>query len=514
MFQSTRSVLAPALILIGYHTLFWKQWLGLNSLLFSVLTFSILFIIRPESRSSKPVWITTLGALIGAGMIVYYNTFNSKLLGILMYMTAIGFWLQPHLYFTGFALMTYLTEVFKEIPLVVLKRVRGLFSRDGRTASRKITVEYIFIPALIIGVFFGIYSYSNPEFSKIFTRFTEKILIFLQTLDWTWFLFMFTGIGICSVIFWQTPTRYWLIRQGQKQLALIRKRVKTTPNKLHTGLYHEYRIAILTLGGLNLLLIAVNLTDLYYVWLHFEQFRPTNLTLYVHEGTYNLVISILLAMGVALYFFRKNLNFYSKNHKLLAITYLWIVQNAFLALSVGMRNFRYVEHYGLAYKRLGLFFFLILTLFGLATLFLKIRDKKSNFFLFVSNSWALFAVSLLSVCINWDMLITRYNLTMPLKNEIDIHFLIFEMSLQNTPILIEYEDLLAEKGKAMYGSSEAVKQLIRNKMNRYIEAVEEKQTWQSWTYTYRHHYKHLKQIQHEAITDNLPLSARGIPKKQ
>ncbi|MBX7241692.1 MAG: DUF4173 domain-containing protein [Bacteroidia bacterium] len=513
MIQTTRSVIAPALVLIGYHTLFWHQWLGLNSLLFSLLTFSVLFIVRPESRTSRAVWVTTLGALIGAGMIVYYNTLNSKILGVLMYMTAIGFWLQPRLYFTGFALMTYLTEIFKEIPLSILGRLRGLLSKDRQTSSRKITFEYIFIPVLIIGIFFGIYIYANPEFSRIFTLMLNRAIEFLETLDWSWFLFMFTGIGISSVIFWQSPTRYWLMRQGRKQLALIRKRTKTYPNRLHTGLYHEFRIAILTLGGLNLLLLAVNLTDLYYVWLHFDRFRPSNFTLYVHEGTYNLVISILLAMGVALYFFRKNLNFFSKNQTLITVTYLWIAQNAFLAMSVGMRNFRYIEHFGLAYKRVGLILFLILTLFGLFSLYLKIKNKRSNFFLFVTNSWALFVVSILSVCINWDMVITRYNLTMPVKAQMDIHFLIFEMSLQNTPLLVKHQDLIAEKGKAVYGSPEEVKKLIRNKMNQYIEVVEKKQSWQSWNYTYLHHYQYLKQIQYETTADNLPLPSGRIQEK-
>jgi hypothetical protein len=56
----------------------------------------------------------------------------------------------------------------------------------------------------------------------------------------------------------------------------------------------------------------------------------------VHEGTYLLILCILMAMGVLLWFFRGNLNFLPDNERLRWLAHLWLAQNAMLALSVGV----------------------------------------------------------------------------------------------------------------------------------------------------------------------------------
>lgn len=499
MNQLTRSIVAPIAVLTGFHLLFWRQWLGVNSFLFTLLAFVALYIVRPESRSSKVVWIATAGALLSSAMIVYHNTLSSKWIGILMYMTAVGFWLQPRLYFTGYALLTYLTDILVEIPLHIFKSLVSMGQRPEKQ-GRKVTLAYVFIPLLALIVFWSIYLSANPEFVYVTNTVSARVLRFFEDLDWSWIGFMFIGIVFSSILFWQTPTHRWLAKQGSKSLALVRKRTaKMFPRHLHTGLYHEYRIALLTLGTLNALLFVVNLTDLRYVWLHFDRFKAGNLTEYVHEGTYTLIVSILMAMGVALYFFRNNLNFFSQNQKLLLMTYAWIAQNAFLALSVGMRNYRYIAHFGLAYKRVGLIFFLILTLFGLFTLFLKIKDKRSSFFLFVANSWAIFTLSMFSVCINWDIVITKYNLFTPIVERLDTDFLIQDMSYQNTALLVQHKDLLIQKGQREWITAETIEHQIEEKAQNFLQSMEKKQDWQSWSYTYSQQYQTLKQ---HAISSN------------
>ena len=171
-------------------------------------------------------------------------------------------------------------------------------------------------------------------------------------------------------------------------------------------------MAALVVGTLNILLCIVNLVDIQHVWLGYEGgLSPIELSNYVHEGTYLLIASIGFAMGILLYFFRRNINFLPNNSFLKNLSYIWIIQNAILALSVGARNIHYISAYGLAYKRLGVFIFLVLTIIGLYTMYLKVRDQLTTYFLIQNNTWALYFVMAFLTMIDWDVEITKYNVS-------------------------------------------------------------------------------------------------------
>ncbi len=74
----------------------------------------------------------------------------------------------------------------------------------------------------------------------------------------------------------------------------------------------------------------------------------------------------------------------------------------------------------MAYKRIGVIVFLLLVLVGLVTLFLKVRDRKSFFYLARLNTWALFITVVGLACVDWDTFIVRHNLHHQNKGEIDI----------------------------------------------------------------------------------------------
>ncbi len=155
--------------------------------------------------------------------------------------------------------------------------------------------------------------------------------------------------------------------------------------------------------------LVVNITDISWIW--FGLVIPENFSLkqFVHEGTYLLILSILLSMAILLYYFRRNLNFYPNSQNLRRLAVLWIVQNMVLVISVALRNMHYIGYHGLAYKRIGVFVFLALTLFGLFTLLMKVRTQRSHWFLLKVNSWAVWVALLGLSLINWDVVIVRHN---------------------------------------------------------------------------------------------------------
>ena len=138
------------------------------------------------------------------------------------------------------------------------------------------------------------------------------------------------------------------------------------------ALRNELTVGIISLALLNALLLSINIIDIIYVWLGFSYKSTMNLSAYVHEGAGMLIFSIVLAMVVLLFFFRRNLNFYKKNKYLRYGAIIWIVQNIILVISVFIRDYYYFVHMGMAYKRIGVMIFLVLVLTGLITVFIKI----------------------------------------------------------------------------------------------------------------------------------------------
>ena len=125
------------------------------------------------------------------------------------------------------------------------------------------------------------------------------------------------------------------------------------------------------------------------------------------------------------------------------MAYGWISQNGLLAISVGIRNYHYIDYHGLAYKRIGVIFFLALTLFGLGSLFVKIANKKSGYFLWRTNAWAVYGVMVLLALFNWDGIITKHNLNHNTDKDIDIPFLL-TLSDKVLPELHEHREVFSD----------------------------------------------------------------------
>lgn len=185
-------------------------------------------------------------------------------------------------------------------------------------------------------------------------------------------------------------------------------------------LERERRAGVVLLVLVNAVLLIVNLIDISWVWIGFTVPEDFSLKQFVHEGTWLLIISILLSIMVLLYLFRGNLNFHPRNATLKRLATVWIAQNFILGISVFLRNWHYISFHGLAYKRIGVIVFLALVLIGLITLYHKVRDRRSFFYLTRVNGWAWFAMLIGLTLVEWDSTIVRYNLKHDNPGEIDI----------------------------------------------------------------------------------------------
>lgn len=221
----------------------------------------------------------------------------------------------------------------------------------------------------------------------------------------------------------------------------LQRTKKTIKGKfLSLGLKKEMVSGLITLIGLNTLIFIINLMDLSTYWFSYSRPSYETMKTLVHDGTGLLIFCVCLSVLIALYLFRSNQNFYSKNKWLRFLAIAWLAQNILLVFSVAWRNYWYILDFNLAYKRIGVFIFLLATLFGILTTIIKINHKKTFYYLVKLNSSFILTLLLLVSFVKWDNVIVNYNLNHKDSAYIHKNFL---ATLDNStlPVLLQHQEL-------------------------------------------------------------------------
>lgn len=409
--------------------LFYKQALGINVFIFEAILLAWLAYrkeLQFESRNQKVLtlglFVTMLATVFSYSDFSYIWHFTSLFffIGMLAYPR-----IRSLLNLLGISLLNVLSSQMDFIELGNRTKI------GGKSLSKSLSkTRFFIIPLFIIIVFLFIYSAANPVFSELMGDLMDQIGIRWNAIFYD-FEFAVIMTFICGIFI----SNFLLLRSANKDIVdqdqeaveyKVRKRKRNQGKRRMSfpflGLKNEFKAAIFLFVSLNIILAIVNGIDVYWVWFHFE-WEGQYLKQFVHAGTYLLILSILLSIGLVLYFFRGNLNFYTKSAFLKKLSYLWLAQNALLALSVGMRNFWYIEYYALAYKRIGVFIFLLLTLYGLYSVYQKLKDGRSLFNLFRKNAFVFYVVMTFFSLFNWDGIITKYNFAHADKSFLHLNFL-------------------------------------------------------------------------------------------
>lgn len=359
-------------------------------------------------------------------------------------------------------------------------------------------------------VFYIIFHFANPVFESLSNKCWKYIGTFLNSvfknISLLRIIFFLFGVSLVGWGIYQSNLSAFLNAQLKQSPIINRVRKKVQKPKLEVnplemvqepkkkilGLKNEYQSALILLILVNVLLCIVNMIDVNWIWFNFKYHRSFNLTQFVHEGTYLLILSILLSMAIMLYFFRGNLNFYPQRKKLIVLSSIWIAQNIILTISVAIRNYHYIHYYGLAYKRIGVIFFLVLTLFGLCTLFLKIRFQKSTYYLLHWNSWSIYAAFILLGLVNWDIIILKNNIQLPYKENLDVEFLL-DLSDKTLPLIDQNKDLLNVQNWQSNNNNFHV--MYEKRVNDFL--VGKKDSWYSWSYLEGKAYAYFQTSNHK-----------------
>jgi len=312
------------------------------------------------------------------------------------------------------------------------------------------------------------------------------------------------GAIVFTFIFRTTlPYHYTLL---EKSFSDTLMRIKKPSSKLFRkgvlDLLDEYRMALALLIGLNILLGVFNFIDITTVWYNYE-WQGEMLRSFVHRGIYVLIIAVLCSIFIILYYFRNNLNFFSKSKWLRISAYIWLAQNIILLISVAIRNSIYIEYFNLAYKRIGVYFFLFLCLLGIISVIWKLATYKSKYWLQRINAMSVFIVLHVITFFDWDKIIASHNY----KN-FDHAFFHYdfmqslapsawsEMPIDDNTIrsleLMQSEAMLPVRERHTYMSATTYQQIINQKQEKFCNEYSTRHCLE-WNYADSKTYQNLQQ---------------------
>lgn len=435
-----RALTAALVTAAAFDLLFWKQHIGVNLPLYSLLIAGALLGRYGWHGLSAPARAALLALAIVDVCVVVNNSVVSILAGFALLFVLSALAHEPELRSLFYAVPRAFANVFMA-PIGAGGMLSEALSDRRLTRTGWRWFRLALIPVALLVLYFLIYRKANPRFDELTSGILGTISgwfdsIFSNILTPHAVFFLFALVVSAGLLF-RFAAR-WLVNH-ERQWSDVLLRVRTPrphwmPALHMNALERERQVGVILLVLMNALLLVVNAIDIQWLWFGFEVPKDFSLKQFVHEGTWLLIISILLSMVILLRLSNGNQNFYWRSGSLRTLAVAWIVQNLVLGISVFLRNYHYIHFHGLAYKRIGVIVFLGMVMVGLVTLWSKIRHRRSLYHVLRVNAWAALAVLVGLSTVNWDMLITRYNLDHWNQGEIDVDNYL-EMSDKVLPLL-------------------------------------------------------------------------------
>lgn len=487
--------------------LFWNTFPGLNIALAGTILATILVARSKPATMTGRAKASLVALLICAVMVIVHASVIAILGTVISLLLFSAFMIEPVLRSTLGAAGQLLYN-FASVPVAFFEGIGTALPQKGASRRGFGWLKLSLLPLAVLFLFFQIYREANPRFEDLTSGFMGRLAEMFER--------FFTGIFTAHALFLLVMAYLMggvLLRLAPGFVGEVEAKLKDALDRVRSrrprwkaplglnALERERRMGMVLLVLVNALLAVENVIDIDWVWFNFEVPAGFSLKQFVHEGTWLLILSILLSMAILLRLFRRNLNFHPGATWLKRLALLWVLQNTILGISVFLRNAHYIGFHGLAYKRIGVIVFLALVLIGLVTLAWKIHRTRSTFYLLRVNGWAAVAVLALLTCFNWDTIIVKYNLGHPNPGEIDTDNYL-ALSDKVLPLLYAHQQDVSRQMEKHRANSvrwtetqdpEVFKEGLDRKTRAFIERWE-KADWRSWTLAEQRTYDELVRL--------------------
>lgn len=410
----------------AYSFLFYLQNAGINFLLFTIILLTII-IVRNNDLVKNKKWLWSAVLCLVSAVSVFINSSALSIIAniiCLLMMSGISFNASTSGLFS-FLFSCY--SVVSVMAYLVIDSIKRLQPKNEVPSDRKgVKVLITGLVLLVSILFFNMYKSSNPLFAE-----NTKWINF-DFMSFNWICFTISGCLLMYAFLYHrvvTPIETW-----ENNLQLLNK--PGTENEPDQKRFETERYAgLLLFVLLNLMLVVLNVGDIQT--LYFDGGLPKNITHsdFVHSGVGIIILSIILATSMIMYLFRKEFMNVKNNKALMVFVYLWITQNVLMLSSTAFRNQIYIHDFNFTYKRIGVYIWLALAAFGLLIMLWKIYKKRSNWYLIRTNVAVWFTTLALCSLVNWDKLITNYNIQNKPIAQVDFYYL-FSLSDANIPELM------------------------------------------------------------------------------
>lgn len=410
----------------AYSFLFYRQNAGINFLIFNIV-FLVILLIRNRFVFRNKTWIWAgMMSLISATCVFIHSSDLSILANVFSLLLVSAFSFNPATS-SIFSVIFSVFSIASSMVFMIIDAVnRSQNKSDSHSGKKGYKLLAVLIVVLLSMMFFAMYKDANPLFAE------NTKWINLDFISFQWIVFTIGGFILIYGLYYHRTIKP--IENWENKLSLHNL---SNQNTERVKQYEAERFSgLLLFVLLNLMLLLLNAGDIQT--LYFNGGLPKGITHsdFVHNGVAVIILSIVAATSLMMFLYRKEFSEVKNNKVLSVLIYGWIIQNLIMLSSTAYRNQIYIHDYNFTYKRIGVYVWLMLAAVGLIIMFWKINKQKSNWFLIKTNVGVWFSVLTLSSCVNWDKMITNYNLANKPLQEIDFHYL-FSLSDTNIPELID-----------------------------------------------------------------------------
>ena len=392
------------LITTLFVIIFYEQNPGLNIGILGIIVSVLTYFNTEESHKTKAFLALFVMSILSSFAFAWYGDFVS-FLAVFTSLFILGFKsknndLKSIFVIPVFAInfITFIYRFFQFEQWFPLRKTESFWQK---------ILAVVLIPALLLLIFFGIYSKGSTHFASFFSDYELDINL--------WEVFVFTVMGFfLSFNFFNFQIYEFISKQNhylKNNFSIEDKVAKPTYDFL--DLNSERLSGIVSFIGLNILLLFFIITFNYEQFVELPKATANQLAEETHERVGAVIASIVMAIVVIMFYFKGSFNFDKSAKWLKILSQIWVLLNGVLVLSAFAKNTEYVVNLGLTYKRLGVYAFLLLSIIGLVFTFIKIQKKKTNAFLFNQMFWYVYGTILVCSFINWGNIATVYNI----KNE-------------------------------------------------------------------------------------------------